>query len=102
VIKSQQVATIGGPDIIVEVDESKFGSRKYNKGHAIEGVWVVGGVARTPGRELFLEIVEERSTRTLTRILKKHIVPGSIIHTDCWKGYNSDKLAGFECQVLSS
>ena len=37
-------APIGGEGIIVEIDESKFGKRKYNRGHRVEGVWVVGGV----------------------------------------------------------
>ena len=39
---------IGGPGIIVEMDESKFGHRKYNRGHRVESPWVVGGVERTP------------------------------------------------------
>lgn len=30
--------------VVVEVDEYKFGKRKYHKGHQVEGVWVVGGV----------------------------------------------------------
>ena len=96
-LTSQQIPTVGGPGIIVEVDESKFGKRKYNKGHAVEGVWVGGGVARTADRELFLEVVEDRSAVTLTSVLKKHIIPGSIIHTDCWRGYSSRRINGFGC-----
>jgi len=33
---------VGGDDIIVEIDESKFGKRKYNRGHHVEGVWAFG------------------------------------------------------------
>ncbi|KCZ77845.1 hypothetical protein H311_01137, partial [Anncaliia algerae PRA109] len=39
---------IGGPGIQVQLDESKFGKRKYNRGRRIEGVWVFGGVEKTP------------------------------------------------------
>ena len=35
---------VGGPDIVVEIDESKFGKRKYHRGHRVEGSWVFGGV----------------------------------------------------------
>ena len=34
---------IGGNGIEVEIDESKFGKRKYHKGHPEEGQWVFGG-----------------------------------------------------------
>ena len=39
---------IGGDGIIVEIDETKMGKRKNNRGHHVEGVWIVGGVERTP------------------------------------------------------
>ena len=40
---SESSTLIGGEGIIVEIDESKLGKRKYNRGHPVEGVWVVGG-----------------------------------------------------------
>ena len=83
---------IGGKDedgnrIIVEVDESKFGKRKSHRGHRVEGVWVVGGVERTPERKVFLTTVEDRKKDTLHLILGNYIKEGSEIRTDCWKGY---------------
>ena len=39
---------VGGPGHIVEIDESKFGKRKYNKGHPVgDKSWVFGGICRT-------------------------------------------------------
>ncbi|KCZ82396.1 hypothetical protein H312_00054, partial [Anncaliia algerae PRA339] len=35
---------IGGPNIIVEVDETKLGKRKFNRGRLVDGVWVIGGI----------------------------------------------------------
>lgn len=38
-----------GQNVIVEIDESKFGQRKYNRGHRIEGIWIVEDVEQIPG-----------------------------------------------------
>lgn len=40
------VEKIGGPGIIVEIDEAKFGKRKYNRGRIISREWVFGGIER--------------------------------------------------------
>ena len=37
---------IGRRNIIVEVDECKFGKVKYNRGQKVDGVWVIGGIER--------------------------------------------------------
>src|SRR5271154_463914 len=79
---------IGGPDIVVELDESKFGKRKYHRGHAVEGVWVLGGVERTPERKVFLVAVPDRSQATLEDVISRHVYPGSIVLTDLWRGYS--------------
>ena len=39
-------AVIGGQGVEVEIDESKFGKRKYNRGRLVEGHWVFGGMER--------------------------------------------------------
>jgi transposase-like protein len=78
---------IGGEGIVVEVDESKFGKRKYNRGKHVEGAWVIGGIERTPERKFFVTVVENRNHQTIVDVLSKHILPNSIVHSDCWKGY---------------
>ena len=50
---------IGGNGVIIEIDESKLGKRKFNRGHQVEGIWVLGGVERTPERRVFLVQVEK-------------------------------------------
>src|SRR5215813_11075282 len=78
---------IGGEGITVEIDESKFGKRKYNRGHRVEGVWVIGGVERTANRLMFAEVVEQRDAVTLLDVISRHVAAGSIVHTDLWRGY---------------
>ena len=51
---------LGGPGVIVEVDEAKFGKRKYNKGSYREGMWVLGGVDRNTGHCFLLPCPENR------------------------------------------
>lgn len=86
---------IGGEGVIVEIDESKFGRRKYNRGHRVEGQWVFGGVERDTGR-VFMVPVEKRDKDTLLRIIKKWILPGSIVISDCWKAYDCLESEGYK------
>ncbi|KRH92904.1 hypothetical protein M153_2153000374 [Pseudoloma neurophilia] len=52
--KYSKIKMIGGENIIVEIDESKFGKRKYNRIHRVEGQWVLGLIERTSKRKQFL------------------------------------------------
>lgn len=47
---------LDGPGVIVEIDEFKFGKRKYYKGHRVEGQWIFGGFERY----IFIIAVENR------------------------------------------
>ena len=80
---------IGGKDIIVEIDESKFGKNKHHRGHKVEGVWVVGMVERTKERKMVLYPVEKRSAKTLIPLIRWFVHPESIIFSDKWKAYYS-------------
>lgn len=81
------IPVIGGPNIIVEADESKFGKRKHHRGHRVEGVWVYGMVERTPERRIVLIPVPNRTKDTLTRLTTAYMESGSVFFSDCWKGY---------------
>ena len=85
---------IGGEGQVVEIDESKFGKRKYNKGHHVEGQWVFGGIERSTGK-IFLVPVEKRDRETLTAIIVKWIKPGTTIMSDCWKAYDKLQEIGY-------
>lgn len=86
---------IGGQGFTVEIDESKFGKRKYNVGRVIEGQWVFGGICRET-REFFFVPVQERNSETLLRVIQDHIEPGTTIISDCWKAYNCLNSEGYK------
>jgi len=85
---------LGGPGKIVEIDESKFGRRKYHRGHHVDGQWVFGGIGRGSGR-VFFSAVEKRDTATLLQVIKSWILPGTTIISDCWKAYDCLESEGF-------
>lgn len=93
---------VGGRGVVVQVDETKLGKRKYHRGHRVEGAWVVAGVELTDRRAVFAEVVENRSEATLVDVLRRHVQLGSIIWTDCWKGYsNISGIFGIEHQTVN-
>ncbi|XP_047526406.1 uncharacterized protein LOC125063808 [Pieris napi] len=87
--KTQAVGKIGGPGKIVQIDESKFGKRKYNRGRHIEGYWVLGMI-EDKSEDLRLEVCPNniRSADILLPLIQKHVEVGTIIHTDFWKAYD--------------
>ena len=87
---------IGGPGVEVQIDESAFGKRKYGRGHAVDTKWVFGGIeilvdekGRRSGGNFFSVVVLDRKRDTLFDAIRKFILPGSIIVSDCLKSYDT-------------
>ena len=72
---------LGGPNKTVEIHESKFGRRKYHRGHTVKGQRVFGGVERESGRTLLLP-VPDRTAKTLTSVICEWIEPGTTLISD--------------------
>ena len=65
----EKLEQISGNSTIVEIDESKVGKRKYNRGHAADRVWVLEMVERTEKRRIVLLAVDDRTKATLVEKL---------------------------------
>lgn len=79
---------IGGPGKVVEIADSIFGEKKLDGGITVDGVWVFGGIERETCRSFILP-VEGCDAATLIPLCRKHILPGTTIHTDDWEAYQS-------------
>ena len=85
--------SIGGRGLTVEIDESCFTKNKKRR-PVLSHQWVLGGMCRET-RELFTYAIPDRSAKTLRNVISDAVLPGTVIHTDCWSGYNSlGKLRG--------
>lgn len=91
---------VGGEGIVVQIDESKFGKRKYHRGHRVDGQWVFGGIEEG-SRKCFMVAVEQRDEVTLLPIIQKFIKPGSIIVSDCWKAYINLEKHGYTHKTVN-
>lgn len=80
---------------IVEIDECKIGKRKYNTGRLVEGIWVLGMIDRQGGYRLEVCPDNKRDHETLLPIIQKHVISGTTIITDQWRGYVGLQSQGF-------
>jgi hypothetical protein len=81
---------LGGPNKIVEIDESLFARAKHNRGKDLKRkqFWTFGLKQRDSGR-CFMKFVDARNAGTLLPIIYKHVAPGTIIFSDLWRAYKA-------------
>lgn len=94
---------IGGPEVVVQIDESLICKRKFNVGRILanQDQWVFGGIDEKG--DVFMTITTKRDHATLINLIKENILPGSIIWSDSWKGYKQlDKYGYFHEMVNHS
>ncbi|KAK3736068.1 hypothetical protein QZH41_008643 [Actinostola sp. cb2023] len=85
------VIPFGGPNCVVQCDESKFcHKRKYNRGRRPRDAWVFGVISTEyqPARGYY-QVVNGRDRATLLPILELCLNPGSIVHSDDWAAYGN-------------
>lgn len=73
----------------IEVDESFFGARrvKGKRGRGASGKTIVFGIVKRQGK-VYTEIVPDCSKATLQKVIRGKVKLDSVIHSDCWRGYN--------------
>ncbi|ETV64954.1 hypothetical protein H257_18250 [Aphanomyces astaci] len=81
---------VGGEGVTVEIDETSMKKkRKYNRGRYYPEHWVFGGVDRTTKKWFGVITGADRTKPTLSRLIKKHIAPGTNIILDKFGSYVS-------------
>jgi transposase-like protein len=81
----------------VEIDESFFGAKriKGKRGRGAYGKTIVFGIFKRNGK-VYTEIVPDCSKATLQAVIRGKVDPGSIIHSDKWRGYNGLVDVGYK------
>jgi transposase-like protein len=71
----------------VQIDESLFGRRKYNRGRIVHDQWVFGMCESEPGGKIFMTSVTDRSRATLEPIILSHTTDDAVVYSDLWGAY---------------
>ena len=88
----------------VEVDETYVGGPEEGvHGREIEGKAIVVIAAEIRGRStgrIRLRRIKDVSSESLVPFVQEVVTPGSLVHTDGWRGYARLEQLGFKHQVL--
>jgi len=80
---------IGGVWYIVEVDESAWTKKKYNRGREVSNQRVFDSIDRDT-RECFALLVNRRDAGILLPTIHQCIRPGTTIYKDQWAAHNNN------------
>ncbi|KAG1708474.1 putative transposase-like protein [Nymphon striatum] len=91
---------IGGPGMVVEIDESKFFHRKYHRGRWTDGHWVLGMIERGTN-QCALVVVQDRKAETLLPLIQEFVLPRTTVITDGWAAYNHLQTLQYNHSVVN-
>jgi transposase len=80
----------------IELDESYFGgAQKGKRGRGAAGKVVVFGILKRGGK-VYTKVIDDTKTATLMPIIRRKIVPDSVVYTDCYQSYNALDVSEFK------
>jgi transposase len=79
----------------IELDESYFGGvRKGKRGRGAAGKIVVFGILKRGGK-VYTKVIQDTKTDTLLPIIRRKVVPDSVVYTDSYRSYNALDVSEF-------
>lgn len=84
-----------------QIDETKVGKRKDNRGRRVKGIWILGIISEEERGRVVLETIEARDIESIIPIIQKHVALGTIIKTDGLATYHCLKYKGYQLQVVN-
>ncbi|XP_068242782.1 uncharacterized protein [Palaemon carinicauda] len=98
--------SIGGPNIIVEIDQTFFLKIKYERFRKREPnqVWLFGGIERESKKRLIIPLHKEGqdpSAKTLLPIIRKYIRKGSVVISDDWAAFQTLSREGYVHKLVN-
>ena len=81
----------------VEVDESYFGPKRVRgkRGRGAGGKTIVFGIFKRGGN-VYTELVEDCSKRSLLRVIRGQVALRTVVHSDGWRGYDGLVDVGYK------
>ncbi|KAF7689115.1 hypothetical protein CDIK_2865 [Cucumispora dikerogammari] len=92
--KKMKKTKIGGPNEVIEVDETALSTTKYNTDRRFEQIWCIERICRRT-KNVFYKLSRKRTQKVMNELMTKRVEKNTTIVTDGWKGYENLKKQGF-------